>query len=1215
MLDQAISLYRQGRLAEAASLYRQIVADNPHHAEALGLLGVIEAQTGNLSAGIALIDRAIEIDPKDPFLFNNRGNALRDLKRFDEALISFDRALALNPDFAQAHYNRGHVLTDLARFEEALSSFDCAHETMREFAEAHHGRGNALLGLNRFDEALESFDRALGIRSDYAEALLCRGLCKLAMGDLPAGWAGYEHRWRIDTPIYSRRLGDTPDWGGENLRGRSILVYAEQGSGDSIQFARYLPLLAKQGAKVAFLVDDKLLRVLKGFSDNVRLMSSVGPRDRFDFQCALMSLPYRFQTDLATIPSSSSYLCADEKRSAEWAKRIGANGFKIGIHWQGGLWQGGASIAARSIPLRAFFPVSQIPGVRLISLQKDFGVEQLSDLPAGMRVETLGEDFDSGPDAFVDSAAVIASLDLIVTCDTSIAHLAAALGRPTWVALKWAAEWRWLINRSDSPWYPTMRLFRQKTPGDWNGVFQDIAKAVRTQTALEKAVMLHRQGRLREAASLYRDFLGQNPRHAEALGLLGVIEVQAGNLSAGIELLDRAIAIDPNNAILFNNRGNALRDLRRFDEALISFDRAVALKPDFAQAFHNRGNVLRDLRRFEEALESFDSALGLNPGFALAHFNRGNALQQMERPEEAVSSFDRALAIRPNHADTHNNRGIALQGLKRFNDALISFNRALAIQGGNPGYLNNLGNVLLDLKRFEEALASFNAALASRPDYAEALYNRGIVLRELKRYEHALESVDQAIALKPDYAEAHGNRGAVLCDLKRPVEAISSLDRAIAINPRYAGAFLNRGVALRDMKRPEDALESFDRAIAIAPNDADLFNGRGVALQDLERFDEALRSFDQAVEFEPAHAHAQAFYNRGMVLLNLMRPHDALSSYARALALQPDYPDAEFARGVCKLTLGELPAGWAGYEHRWRIKTPAFSRRLPDLPDWTGEYLNGRSILVYAEQGSGDTIQFARYLPLLAKQGAAVAFLVDNSLLGILEGLSNDVLLISSVGPGDRFDFQCALMSLPYRLQTSLATIPSSTPYLRVDPKLSAVWTKRIGAHGFKIGIHWQGGLWQGGPSIAGRSIPLREFFPLSQIAGARLISLQKNFGIEQLAHLPPEMAVETLGEDFDNGPDAFVDSAAMMECLDLIVTCDTSIAHLAGALGRPTWIVLKHVPDWRWMLDRSDSPWYPTMRLFRQRTWGDWGGAFREIAAAGEEAIAGEKFAHQRSR
>ena len=262
--------------------------------------------------------------------------------------------------------------------------------------------------------------------------------------------------------------------------------------------------------------------------------------------------------------------------------------------------------------------------------------------------------------------------------------------------------------------------------------------------------------------------------------------------------------------------------------------------------------------------------------------------------------------------------------------------------------------------------------------------------------------------------------------------------------------------------------------------------------------------------------------------------------------------------------------------------------------NWQGEDLEGRRLLVFGEQGLGDTIQFARYLPLLARNRCQITFVTIAKLTRLLEPLTSGIEVISTLGAERKFDFQCALMSLPHRLGTDLASIPNSVPYLRAEDALIARWRERIGEHGFKIGIAWQGN-----PQAAidqGRSIPLTEYFALARLPGARLISLQKQDGLDQLTHLSADTKIETLGDDFDSGPDAFIDTAAVMENLDLIITSDTSIAHFAGALGRSTWVALKYVPDWRWLLDREDSPWYPTMRLFRQSERDNWQPVFANM-------------------
>src|SRR5262249_2844689 len=305
---------------------------------------------------------------------------------------------------------------------------------------------------------------------------------------------------------------------------------------------------------------------------------------------------------------------------------------------------------------------------------------------------------------------------------------------------------------------------------------------------------------------------------------------------------------------------------------------------------------------------------------------------------------------------------------------------------------------------------------------------------------------------------------------------------------------------------------------------------------------------------------------------------------------KPDFAEALKNRGMCRLLAGQYKDGWADYEWRWKAKE--FQSKHPDIaaPVWQGEDVAGRNIAVFSEQGLGDIIQFVRYLPELARRHAKVTFFVNVKLIRLFKDLPIELRAFNTSHPGETFDFQCALMSLPLRFGTDVASIPNRTPYLRAERNLATKWKAHIGDSGFRIGIVWQG------KADWGRAIPLAEFLPLSRVPGVRLISLQKHHGLDQLAGLPADAGIELLGEDFDAGPDAFVDTAAVMENLDLIITTDTSIAHLAGALGRPVWVALKRVPDWRWMLDRQDSPWYPTMRLFRQQRDGEWKHVFANI-------------------
>lgn len=458
--------------------------------------GMSLRQQRRLDEAIASLNRAITRKADYAQAFMGRGVVLQELKRFEEALESYDKAIAIKHDYAAAFSNRGILLKEQNRLEEALASYDQAIAIDAGSAETYNNRGNVLIELKRLDEAIASYDKAIALKPNFADAFKNRAQFNLLTGNYEAGWQDYE--WRFDAKSFpdKRPMFTAPIWNGEDLTGRGLVVYGEQGFGDTFQFARYLPLLVRRHAQVTFVTDGKLVRLLRSLPEIVRLIDGMGQRalaqhsrsagdrlpetvlrddERFDFQCALMGLPRRFRTDLSSIPKEVPYLHAEDALVLSWKKRIGSHGFKVGIAWQG--TPIGRIDRGRSIPLEEFLPLGRLPGVRLISLQKYHGLDQLALCAP---IETLGAGFDDGPDGFIDTAAVMANLDLIVTSDTSIAHLAGAMGRPVWVALKHVPDWRWMLEREDSPWYATMRLFRQKTAGDWKAVFARIENALRT---------------------------------------------------------------------------------------------------------------------------------------------------------------------------------------------------------------------------------------------------------------------------------------------------------------------------------------------------------------------------------------------------------------------------------------------------------------------------------------------------------------------------------------------------------------------------------------------------------------------------------------------------------------------------------------------------------------------------------------------------------------
>jgi tetratricopeptide (TPR) repeat protein len=472
----AYILSQRGKTEAALRFYRRAVSCKPDLSTAWSNMGKLLFQLDRFEESLGAFEAALSVVPDDADFGNSRAGALRKLGRLEASASAAREALRLRPDFAEAALNLGAALLKLGRTEEALTAFRQAGLARPNYADALCGAALALRALDRFDEARAAFHEA--VRLGSREAVSGEGCLDLLMGDFERGWEGYEARW-IAGKSLAEALGTRfPNWSGPGRGDRSVLVLNDHGLGDTIQFSRYLPMMAQAGVAATFVCPAKLHRLL-GPSVGARFVERPPEQETFDAQIPLSSLPRAFSTRLDNVPAPVSYLVVEPELRRKWAARIGEGGFKIGVVWQGNL--NPEADMSRSVPLPRFAPLAAIPNVRLISLQKGDSVEQLLRSSPELPVETLGEDFDSGADAFVDTAAAMAHLDLVVTCDTSVAHLAGAMGRPVWVALKKDAEWRWLRDRADSPWYPTMRLFRQPRIGDWSSVFSAMADVCLTQ--------------------------------------------------------------------------------------------------------------------------------------------------------------------------------------------------------------------------------------------------------------------------------------------------------------------------------------------------------------------------------------------------------------------------------------------------------------------------------------------------------------------------------------------------------------------------------------------------------------------------------------------------------------------------------------------------------------------------------------------------------------
>ncbi len=480
LLRLAIARHQAGDLPRAIAVYQRLLAADPRNADALHMLGVALAQRGAFNAAVPLMRAAAELCPGSAMVHFNLGNALSALERYAEALPCYERLIALEPGNGQAQLRRGIALAKLGRLAEARSCFARAAALNPRDHDAHYNLGN-LHGLERRHEAaVASFARALELFPGHSDARFNLALLRLLRGELREGWELYEERFAIDARRGAVRRFAAPRWTGkEPLAGRRILLWAERGLGDTLQFCRYAPLVRDLGAAVTLEVQPRLKALLAGQFSGLTVVGASEDAGAFDYQCPLLSVPGAFGTELATIPARVPYLTADRGAVERWARRLPADGaLRIGIAWQGNMEAERNWARGRSIPLSALEPVARQPGVRLISLQTGPGARQLDAVGFADRVLSFGEALDSGPDAFVDSAAIIKSLDLVIACDSAVAHLAGALGAPVWVALHATSEWRWLLDRSDSPWYPTLRLFRQSVAGDWQAVVSELCRAL-----------------------------------------------------------------------------------------------------------------------------------------------------------------------------------------------------------------------------------------------------------------------------------------------------------------------------------------------------------------------------------------------------------------------------------------------------------------------------------------------------------------------------------------------------------------------------------------------------------------------------------------------------------------------------------------------------------------------------------------------------------------
>lgn len=1001
--------------------------------------------------------------PDDPAVWFNLGRAYDLAGRFAESELAYRQALSDTPDSPAIWFALGEVRLKQKAYSGAEFCLRKAHGLKPDSVEILLSLGSALSAQCKSAEAFAACQKILAIRPDCVEAAYNMAFIQLRSGDYRSGFANFEARLAIEKFDIDLRKYKQPRWDGSPLNGRSVLIYGEQGMGDVIQFARYIPLVVERGGKVVFEVDPPLIPLFEDFPGVDWIVPKSKEPPLTDVYIQSLSLPYLFGTTLDTVPNQVPYILPNQAKVEQWRQCLGSHGpaYRIGLVWRGNPRNPFDQV--RSCPLEEFLPLAAFHGVQFFSLQVGAGTDEIADLDACIK---LIDHTDQLRD-FSDTAAFIANLDLVIGADTAVTHLAGSLGKKVWILLPHAYDWRWLPGRDDSPWYPTAHLFWQHRQADWAGVM------TRVKIALIECLA----GKINNFGPADIEIIYNHGTSLKEAGEVSLIEDAGYHNQQGIELLKagfaaeaeqafyRSVELNPDSAETRCNRGVALDAVGRYDEALASYREALLINPDFVQALYNMGNTYLSLNNQAAARECYLRTVELKPDFVAAYLCLGEIGKHQRVFDQAQASYESALSIDPDCATAWQGVAEIRQAQEDFEQAIVAYKKALSLDSGITSAWNMLGTVFHNLEQLEEAEVCYRQALALQPDLATILNNLGVVL-----------------------------------------------------------------------------------------------NSQG-------------------------------------------RLGDAIAIYRHLLEVDDAYAEGHWNLSVALLAAGEYLEGWREYEWRFRKANPVASRDFPQ-PLWDGSALHGRNLLLHAEQGFGDTIQFARYARLVAQRGGRVILECQvpalKRLLHSLEGVAEIVVAGEPLSP---FDCHLPMMSLPLVFGTTLETIPAQIPYLVAEPADVEAWGQRLGpAAAFRVGLVWFAK--QSQVLNRKRSCRLEMFAPLWAVPGVEFFSLQIGLGAEQLA----ECGAASLIKDLTGHITDFADTAGFIANLDLVITIDTAVAHLAGALGARTWVILPHIAEWRWLCLRQDSPWYPTMRLFRQPMAGDWSGLMSSVAEALNDCVQAEQ-------
>jgi len=1234
---------------------------------------------------IDIYKRLLVTFPNLDYLHANLGLVYLENNLLDEALQEFNIALCLFPQKASNYSNIGSVYRKLGQFDNAMENYNKSLEINPNSANVYNEIGIINEKCAKIDDAIKSYKKAIDINPDMAETYRNLAHAYLLKGLLKEGFKYYE--WRFQCGDYlSRVFKDIPMWKGERFQGKTLFLCTEQGFGDIIQFIRYAPMVKALGGTVAFGTFPIMLRLISQVIGVDRVFDKEPVRN-FAYQIPLLSLPAIFKTDINTIPDNIPYIYPPET-VGEWISIVRDHPamLKIGISWAGSKKHPEDHLRSMSLEtLHPLLSLSQTNEIAFFSLQ--IGDRALTESDSHLSVIDLNPHVKD----FADAAAAIDHMDLVISVDTSTAHLAGAMGKPVWIMIPYSPDWRWMLERKDSPWYPTMSIFRQQEVGGWKQVVNNIVQSLCIESAKNGDIFLNKD-QLEPAESWYQLSIKIDSSYAPAYSNLGVICERRNQVDSAIDWYHQSLKIDPDNAPTHKNLGHALLLKGRLTEGFKEYQWRLKCQK-FLNDPQYKINVWQG-----ESLENKTILLCSEQGFGdIIQFVRYAPFLKERGATTVVGTFPNLTRLLERADGVDRAVSNALESDFDYQVHLLSLPHLIGTHEHNvPSKIPYFDIDTSDIDHFSSIIAPSDDLVhvgliwEGDPKHPNDK-NRSIKLEALspllaingirfycfqKNCHKNIVNVEKVIDLSPHIQDFYDTAATMMC-----MDAIISVDTASAhlagalgktvylllpfapdwrwmlnctSTPWYpamkllrqtssktwepvisqllkevAAIFCYKGDALLRSQKYLPAMEMYQHSLKQDPSYVQSLNNLGVALQSLKKFDLAKACFQHAVKMNPNHE--EAWNNLGCILFLQEKTDESLTSIQQALLLSEDYAEAHFnlALSLFRKAIGtyqskplalsyslnselqelqdypfenhDFQNGYKAYEWRW--KSNQFPCKVQPMPGkkWMGESLTNKKLLLYSEQGFGDTLLFFRYIKKVPK--CHKILLTHQEILPLLK---DDPDIDQIITDGDlipEVDYHIPLGSLPHLFMPDIEKVVFNQPYIQGPFSVNDDVQKKISPYRnlMKVGLVWAiGGIHQ---HLEHRIYGLNNFSSLFELENVRFFSLQKGPRANDLK-VYPGAPITDMQEHINN----FRDTAAIISQMDLVITTDTSVAHLAGAMGCHTWVALPFSPDWRWGDFGSESCWYENMKLFRQQKPDEYDLVVLNIKSLLEEKISAYK-------